>query len=142
MQEAYGGRCRVDVPQDASTRTIILLVFALAQDLVWTGVGAKLLMGLGTALTAALIATIAVSAREVGGRMAKAQAGFGMLAIRAVEVAASVAIVAFGALLMAGYMATEQLWMFSRQFNARDEERRGHGLQVGTGLAAGSGAGR
>jgi nickel/cobalt transporter (NicO) family protein len=93
---------------------IILLVFALAQDLFWTGVGATLLMGLGTAATVAAIATIAVSAREIAGRMAKAQAGFGMLAIRAVEVSASVAIVAFGVLLLAGYMATEQLWMFSR----------------------------
>ncbi|MFK4728018.1 hypothetical protein [Bradyrhizobium niftali] len=64
--------------------------------------------------TVVVIATIAVSAREIAGRMAKAQAGFGMLAIRAVEVAASVAIVAFGVLLLAGYMATEQFWMFSR----------------------------
>jgi nickel/cobalt transporter (NicO) family protein len=93
---------------------IIVLIFALAQDLFWTGVGATLLMGLGTAATVAVIATIAVGAREVASRMAKAQAGFGMLTIRAVEVAASVAIVAFGALLLAGYMATEQLWMFSR----------------------------
>ncbi len=93
---------------------IILLVFALAQDLFWTGVGATLLMGLGTAATVAMIATIAVGAREVASRMAKAQAGFGMLTMRAVEVAASVAIVAFGALLLAGYMATEQLWMFAR----------------------------
>ncbi|WP_368367077.1 nickel/cobalt transporter [Bradyrhizobium commune] len=93
---------------------IILLVFALAQDLFWTGVGATLLMGLGTAVTVAAIATLAVSAREIAGRVAKAQAGFGMLAIRALEVGASVAIVAFGALLLAGYMATEQLWMFAR----------------------------
>lgn len=61
-----------------------------------------------------------------------------MLAIRALEVAASVAIVAFGALLLAGYMATEQLWMFSR----RRKRRRGYGLQVGTGLAGRSGSRR
>ncbi|MCP3475465.1 hypothetical protein NLM33_34705 [Bradyrhizobium sp. CCGUVB1N3] len=90
----------------------IILLFG--QDLFWTGVGATLLMGLGTAVTVAAIATLAVSARDIAGRVAKAQAGFGMLAIRALEVAASVATVAFGPLLLAGYMATEQLWMFSR----------------------------
>jgi nickel/cobalt exporter len=92
---------------------IIVLIFALAQDLFWTGVGATLIMGLGTALTVAVIATIAVSARQVASRIAKARPGFGMLAIRAIEVGASAAIVAFGALLLAGYMATEQLWMFT-----------------------------
>jgi nickel/cobalt exporter len=93
---------------------IIVLIFALAQDLFWTGVGATLLMGLGTAVTVAAIATVAVSARRVADRIAKTRAGFGMLAIRAIEVGASAAIVVFGALLLAGYMATEQLWMFTR----------------------------
>jgi nickel/cobalt exporter len=93
---------------------IIVLIFALAQDLFWTGVGATLLMGLGTAVTVAAIATVAVSARQVASRIATTQAGFGMLAIRAIEVGASAAIVVFGALLLAGYMATEQLWMFTR----------------------------
>jgi nickel/cobalt transporter (NicO) family protein len=92
---------------------IIVLIFALAQDLFWTGVGATLLMGLGTALTVALIATLAVSARQIAGRIASAQAGWGMLAMRAVEVGASALMIAFGALLLAGYMASEQLWMFT-----------------------------
>ena len=92
---------------------IIVLIFALAQDLFWTGVGATLLMGLGTALTVAVIATLAVSARHVASRIASAQSGWGMLAMRAVEVGASALMVAFGALLLAGYMASEQLWMFT-----------------------------
>jgi len=92
---------------------IIVLVFALAQDLFWTGVGATLLMGLGTALTVALIATLAVSARQIASRIASAQSGWGMLAMRAVEVGASALMIAFGALLLAGYMASEQLWMFT-----------------------------
>src|SRR6201987_3502347 len=78
---------------------IIVLIFALAQDLFWTGVGATLLMGLGTAVTIAAIATVAVSARQVASRLAKRRAGFGMLAIRAVEVGAAATIVVFGALL-------------------------------------------
>jgi nickel/cobalt exporter len=92
---------------------IIVLIFALAQDLFWTGVGATLLMGLGTAITVAAIATIAVTARQVAGRIAKSRAGVGMLAMRGIEVGASVLIIAFGTLLLAGYMASEQLWMFT-----------------------------
>ena len=92
---------------------IIVLIFALAQDLFWTGVGATLLMGLGTAITVAAIATVAVSARQVASRIAKSRAGIGMLAMRGIEVGASVLIIAFGVLLLAGYMASEQLWMFT-----------------------------
>jgi nickel/cobalt transporter (NicO) family protein len=92
---------------------IIVLIFALAQDLFWTGIGATLLMGLGTAITVAVIATVAVSARQVASRIATARSGIGMLAMRGIEVGASALIVAFGALLLAGYMASEQLWMFT-----------------------------
>ena len=92
---------------------IIVLIFALAQDLFWTGVGATLIMGLGTAATVAAIATVAVSARDVAGRLAKTRAGPGMLAMRAIEVGAAALIVAFGILLLAGYMTSEQLWMFT-----------------------------
>jgi nickel/cobalt transporter (NicO) family protein len=92
---------------------IIVLIFALAQDLFWTGVGATLIMGLGTAATVAAIATAAVGARGLASRVAKTRAGFGMLAMRAIEVSAAALIVAFGLLLLAGYMASEQLWMFT-----------------------------
>jgi nickel/cobalt transporter (NicO) family protein len=92
---------------------IIVLIFALAQDLFWTGVGATLIMGLGTAITVAAIATVAVSARQVAGRIARARAGLGILAMRAIEIGAAALIVAFGAMLLAGYMASEQLWMFT-----------------------------
>ena len=92
---------------------IIVLIFALAQDLFWTGTVATLIMGLGTAITVAAIATVAVGARTIASRIAKARSGLGMLMMRAIEVGAAVLIVAFGALLLAGYMASEQLWMFT-----------------------------
>ncbi|WGD50061.1 nickel/cobalt transporter [Bradyrhizobium sp. CB1650] len=92
---------------------IIVLIFALAQDLFWTGVGATMIMGLGTAVTVAAIAILAVSARGFARRIAETRAGNGMLAMRAIEVAAAALIVAFGILLLAGYMASEQLWMFT-----------------------------
>ena len=92
---------------------IIVLIFALAQDLFWTGVGATLIMGLGTAVTVAVIATLAISARQIASRLAKTRAGFGMLVMSAIEVGAAALIVGFGTLLLAGYMASEQLWMFT-----------------------------
>jgi nickel/cobalt exporter len=92
---------------------IIVLIFALAQDLFWTGVGATLIMGLGTAATVAAIATAALGARGLAIRVARTRVGLGMLAMRAIEVGAAVLIVAFGILLLAGYMASEQLWMFT-----------------------------
>ena len=92
---------------------IIVLIFALAQDLFWTGIGATLLMGLGTAITVAAIATLAVSARNVAKRIATARSGLGMLVMRGIEVGAAGLIVAFGGLLLVGYMASEQLWMFT-----------------------------
>jgi nickel/cobalt transporter (NicO) family protein len=92
---------------------VIVLIFALAQDLFWTGVSATLIMGLGTAITVAAIATLAVSARNIAGRIAKTRSGLGMLMMRAIEVGAAGLIVAFGALLLVGYIAREQLWMFT-----------------------------
>jgi nickel/cobalt exporter len=92
---------------------IIVLIFALAQDLFWTGIGATLIMGLGTAATVAAIATVAVSARDVASRVAKTRAGVGMLTMRAIEVGAAMLIVAFGILLLTGYIASEQLWTFT-----------------------------
>lgn len=92
---------------------IIVLIFALAQDLFWTGVGATLIMGLGTAITVAAIATLAVGARRVASRFARSRSGTGMLIMRAIEVGAAALIVAFGGLLLAGYLESERLWMFT-----------------------------
>ena len=88
---------------------IIVLVFALAQGLFWIGVASTFVMGIGTAITVAAIATLAVGARGLAGRLAKAKPGAGMIAIRGLETAAAVVIVVFGALLLTGYMVSERL---------------------------------
>jgi nickel/cobalt transporter (NicO) family protein len=88
---------------------IIVLVFALAQGLFWIGVAATFLMGLGTAITVAAIATLAVGARGLAGRLAKAKPGMGMIFIRGLETAAALVIVLFGAALLTGYMVSERL---------------------------------
>ena len=88
---------------------IIVLVFALAQGLFWVGVASTFAMGLGTAITVAIIATLAVGARGLAGRLAKAKPGAGMVLLRGMETAAALVIVAFGALLLTGYIVTERL---------------------------------
>ena len=88
---------------------ILVLVFALAQGLFWAGVVATFIMGLGTAITVAVIATIAVGAKAWARRFADARSGYGMLAMRGIEVAAAAVIIAFGALLLTGYMVSERM---------------------------------
>ena len=88
---------------------IIVLVFALAQGLFWIGVASTFAMGIGTAITVAIIATIAVGARGLAGRWAKARPGAGMLLLRGLEAGAAVVIIVFGSLLLTGYIVSERL---------------------------------
>jgi len=88
---------------------IIVLVFALAQGLFWIGVASTFVMGLGTAITVAAIATLAVGARGLAGRLAEAKPGAGMLLLRGLETLAALVIVMFGAALLTGYMMSERL---------------------------------
>jgi nickel/cobalt exporter len=88
---------------------IILLVFALSQGLLWAGVAATFVMGLGTAITVAAIATLAVSAKTFARRFATDGVGYGGVLVRGLEVGAAVLILAFGILLLAGYIASERL---------------------------------
>ena len=87
---------------------IIVLVFALAQGLFWAGVAATFVMGLGTAITVAAIATLAVGARSMAKHIASSRSGYGMLALRGIEVGAAVVVLAFGTLLLAGYLVAER----------------------------------
>jgi nickel/cobalt exporter len=88
---------------------IIVLVFALAQGLFWIGVASTFVMGLGTAITVAAVATIAVGARSFAGRLAKAKPGAGLLIVRGLETAAATLIILFGVLLLTGYIVSERL---------------------------------
>jgi nickel/cobalt transporter (NicO) family protein len=91
---------------------IIVLVFALAQGLFWIGVASTFVMGLGTAITVASVATIAVGARGFAGRLAKSKPGSGLLIVRGLETAAAGAIILFGAALLTGYMVSERMGLF------------------------------
>jgi nickel/cobalt transporter (NicO) family protein len=89
---------------------ILVLVFALAQGLLWAGIASTFVMGLGTAITVAAIATLAAGAKSLAGRLAGTHAGYGSLALRGIEVAAAAIVLAFGLLLLLGYMANERLF--------------------------------
>jgi len=91
---------------------ILVLVFALAQGLFWAGIASTFVMGLGTAITVAAIATLAVAAKAVATRFAAARSGYGTLMLRGIEVGAALLVTAFGALLLTGFMASERMGMF------------------------------
>ena len=86
-----------------------MLVFAMAQGLFWVGAGSAVVMGLGTFLTVATIATVAVMARATASRLATTRPRHGMLAMRGVEVAAAAVITFFGVMLLCGYLANERM---------------------------------
>jgi len=88
---------------------ILVLVFALAQGLFWVGVASTFVMGLGTFITVAAIASIAVGARSWASRVASARSSYGILAMRGIEVCAALVIMGFGGLLLTGYIVNERM---------------------------------
>jgi ABC-type nickel/cobalt efflux system permease component RcnA len=88
---------------------ILVLVFSLAQGLFWAGVAATFVMGLGTAITVATIAVIAVSAKGLARRLAAGRAGGGALLMRGIEFSAAGLVLMFGLGLLLGYIAAERV---------------------------------
>ena len=89
---------------------ILVLVFALSQGIFLVGVVSTFAMAVGTAITVAAIAILAVGARGVAVRLASRKAGAGVLVLRGIEFAAAIAVIAVGALLMTGFMASERMF--------------------------------
>ena len=88
---------------------ILVLVFALAQGLFWAGIAATFAMGIGTAITVAAIATLAVSARSVAQRLSAGRDGGGTLFMRGLEFGAAGLVLLFGLGLLFGYLAAERV---------------------------------
>jgi ABC-type nickel/cobalt efflux system permease component RcnA len=88
---------------------ILVLVFALAQGLFWAGIAATFVMGLGTFITVAAIAVLAVSAKGVARRISGANDGRGALVMRGIEFAAAGLVLMFGIGLLTGYLFAEPL---------------------------------
>lgn len=86
------------------TGALVVLVFALAQGMFWAGIAATLLMALGTALTIAALAALAVGAKDVAARLA-GDGGRGGAVMLALETLAALMVFGFGAALLAGALA-------------------------------------
>jgi ABC-type nickel/cobalt efflux system permease component RcnA len=91
---------------------ILVLVFALAQGLFWAGIAATFVMGLGTAITVATIAVIAVSAKDLARRLSAGREGGGALVMRGMEFGAAGLVLLFGLGLLLGYIAAERVTCF------------------------------
>lgn len=88
---------------------ILVLVFALAQGLFWAGIVATFVMGLGTAITVATIAVVAVSAKDIARRLSAGREGGGALVMRGIEFGAAGLVLLFGLGLLFGYLAAERV---------------------------------
>jgi len=91
---------------------ILVLVFALAQGLFWAGIAATFVMGLGTAITVAIIAVTAVSAKGLARRLIAGRDGGGAMLMRGIEFGAAVLVLLFGVGLLLGYVAAERVTCF------------------------------
>lgn len=91
---------------------ILVLVFALAQGLFWAGVAATFVMGLGTAITVAAIAVVAVSTKGLARRLSTGREGGGALVMRGIEFGAAGLVLLLGLGLLAGYVAAERVTCF------------------------------
>jgi nickel/cobalt transporter (NicO) family protein len=88
---------------------ILVLVFALAQGLFWAGIAATFVMGLGTAITVAVIAVVAVSAKDLARRLSVSRDSNGVLIMRGIEFGAAGLVLLFGSALLLGYVAAERV---------------------------------
>jgi nickel/cobalt transporter (NicO) family protein len=91
---------------------ILVLVFALAQGLFWAGIASTFVMGIGTAITVATIAVMAVSAKDLARRLSARREGGGVLVMRGVEFAAAGLVLLLGTGLLFGYLAAERVTCF------------------------------
>ena len=87
---------------------ILVLVFALAQGLFWAGIAATFVMGLGTAITVATIAVVAVSAKGLARRLSAGSEGGGTLIMRGIEFGAAGSCCCSASALLFGYLAAER----------------------------------
>lgn len=84
------------------TGALIVLVFSISQKMLFAGIAATLVMGLGTAITVASLAGLAVSARHTASVLTRADGPRGRRVVRAVEACGSIAVFLFGTLLLLG----------------------------------------
>jgi nickel/cobalt transporter (NicO) family protein len=87
------------------TGAILVLVFSLAQGILFAGVLAVIAMSLGTAITTSIIAALAVYAKIIALKLASGNSRFGGIAMRGLELGAAVFVCLLGAGLLFGFLA-------------------------------------
>ena len=85
---------------------IIVLVFALSQGMYAVGVGSTLVMAVGTGITVAVLATLAVTAKGLAVQLAGADSVVAYRAVRGLEIAAAALVLLLGIVLLGGALAT------------------------------------
>jgi ABC-type nickel/cobalt efflux system permease component RcnA len=88
------------------TGALIVLVFSISQGLLFAGIAATLVMGIGTAITVTLLAVLAVSARHTAVRLTRMDNWLGQRIIRWAEACTAIAVLLFGLMLLAGNILT------------------------------------
>jgi ABC-type nickel/cobalt efflux system permease component RcnA len=79
---------------------LVVLVFALSQGLLAAGIAAVFLMGAGTAITVAVLATLAVSVKDLASRIGGADNAVTTALLWWLELFAAAAVLAFGLLML------------------------------------------
>jgi ABC-type nickel/cobalt efflux system permease component RcnA len=88
------------------TGALVVLVFALSQGIFWAGVASTFVMALGTAMTVAVLAAIAVGAKDLARSLSQGDDRRGAYAMLGLELAAALFIAALGTVLFVGTLAT------------------------------------
>jgi len=79
---------------------LVVLVFALSQGLLAAGIASVFLMGLGTAITVAILATLAVSAKGLAFRLAGSNGGMAAGLVWWGELLGAMLVFTFGVILL------------------------------------------
>lgn len=87
------------------TGALILLVFAASQGLFWLGVAGTFAMGLGTGLTVAVLALLAVHARDTAVRLSGVGSRAGAITEATIGAGAGLLVLMFGLVLLGGALA-------------------------------------
>lgn len=88
------------------TGALILLVFAASQGLFWLGVAGTFAMAFGTGLAVAILATLALHARDAAVRFAGGDGRAGAVVQTAIGVVSALIVLGFGVMLLGGALAS------------------------------------
>jgi nickel/cobalt transporter (NicO) family protein len=83
------------------TGAILVLVFALTQGLFWAGVAATFAMAVGTAITVAALATLALGSRELALKLGGANSAWASMVWTTCAIGGATIIMLFGMLMFA-----------------------------------------